>query len=100
MRYLEQKKLQRSLEFFLQHLYMDFIVRHIRKVVRKTVRERQYRMAWKFIKAKIIHKIKMIEYRYGSFFQMNQNRIKFSFMLSSTVATHSTDYKQAKQLFV
>lgn len=85
-RYIELKKVQRCSEYHLKHMYLDIIVRHIRKLISKTVRERQYQMAWKFIKAKLIYKIKMIEYRYGSFSQMNQNRIKFSFMLSSTAA--------------
>ena len=65
-RYIQAKKNQRSFEFLLKHLYLDYIFRHISKVLKKVIEDREFEMAWKLIKSKIVLKLRKTQRRYQS----------------------------------
>ena len=50
-------------------------------MLRKEVGHRQFEMAWKFIKAKMVTKVKRIERNYGSLQNMQKNRLRYSLMM-------------------
>lgn len=80
-RYIDVKKNQRSNELLLKHLFLDVLIRYIRKLFKKIVRQRQFEMAWRFIKAKIVRKLTLRRQQFKSFGHLNRNRTRHSLTL-------------------